>query len=138
MERLKNLDRIKFYAYLFLASAETFVLLYFSFLPSIVTTEPIFWFRPGDMEHLIAYLIYGLLLSGVFSRFSKSKWVTILDAVLIGCAVGVICETIQMFVPTRVADTTDATIDGIGVLIGSFLKTKFLNWISERVKTVFS
>jgi VanZ family protein len=119
----KHSGKIKLYIYFILALVETIVLFYFSFLPSIETVGPVLWLRPGDMEHLAAYLVYGFLLNGLFSCFIKTRKKALLASIAFGCMVGISCEAIQMFVPTRVADIWDVAADGTGVLAGSVLKT---------------
>jgi VanZ family protein len=122
MKMPKRSGKIKLYLYLTLASAETIILFYFSSLPSIETVGPVIWLRPGDIEHLAVYLVYGFLLNGLFSFFSRSWKKSLVASIAFGCMVGISCEAVQMFVPTRVADIGDVVIDGAGVLAGTLLR----------------
>jgi VanZ family protein len=109
-------ERSLFYAFIVLASVETAGLLFFALLPSVVTVETGF-LRPGDLEHLLAYTVYGFLLSGVFYRLPGpgKAWSRTLVA---GCFVGIVFEFIQLFVPTRTADPVDAIVNCTGVFTG--------------------
>jgi VanZ family protein len=125
-------EKMKLYAYFSLAIAETFTLFWFSLLPSVtfVSTGGL---RPGDIEHLAAYLVYGFLWTGFFrffARITKRRVPGILLLViplLIGSAVGATCETLQLFVPGRVADPIDWAIDTLGAFCGAFAASKLKN-----------
>jgi len=117
----------RFYIYLSLAIAETIALVWFSFLPSVGFIGVGAPLRPGDLEHLAAYSVYGFLLSRVFGFLGKGKKIlfTLVLPLMVGSCVGVACETIQLFVPTRVADALDWLIDTLGSLLGAVLASKF-------------
>ncbi len=76
----------KFYVYLLLVVAETFVLLWFSFLPSVDFIRTGFT-RLGDLEHFIAYTVYGFLLHRVFGYFF-SRRESVVFSVAVGSLVG--------------------------------------------------
>jgi len=122
----------RFYIFLSLVIAETITLLWLSFLPSVPAVRTGI-FRLGDLEHLIAYAVYGFLLNRVFSYNSRTKKQQLLFAVIlpfaVGSLVGGVCETIQLFVPTRVADVLDWGIDTFGSLAGAAVISKFKNQI---------
>ena len=101
-----------------LFTAETAFLLYMAVQPS--TSVPGFhlpFFRGGDFEHFLAYLVYGILGYKTFSlRFGPEKGFQ--AALLVCCLFGGITEGIQMFVPTRTADLVDWLVDALGAGTG--------------------
>jgi len=122
----------KFYIFLLLVITETIALLWLSFFPAVPAVRTGI-FRLGDLEHLIAYAVYGFLLNRILSYNNKARKRQLLFAVIlpfaIGSLVGGVCETIQLFVPTRVADVLDWGIDAFGSLAGATLTSKFKNQI---------
>ncbi|MBN2042196.1 MAG: VanZ family protein [Candidatus Aenigmarchaeota archaeon] len=125
----------KFYAYLALALAETLFLLWFSFLPSVPTVRTDF-LRGGDIEHFIAYLVYGLLWGRVFSHIGAGRRKVMIMPILIGFFVGTACESIQLFVPARMADIIDIAVDTAGAAFGawiSFKKIDFKLWYHKNL-----
>lgn len=116
----------KFYFYLLLAAAETIALVWFSFLPSVEFARTGAPLRPGDLEHFVAYGVYGFLLSRLFGHFAgRRKFLfTLILPLAVGSLVGLTCETIQLFVPTRTADALDWAMDALGAFCGAALGTK--------------
>jgi VanZ family protein len=114
----------RFHIYLFLAILETGFLIYFSFLPSVSIARPAFIFRLGDIEHFVAYFVYGFLLNRVFRYYVNSIRKVIILSFVIGVLVGGLNETIQFFVPFREADVTDVIVDGSGSFFGSYVGSK--------------
>ncbi|UCC91569.1 MAG: VanZ family protein [Candidatus Aenigmatarchaeota archaeon] len=113
----------KFYVYLLLAVAETFVLLWFSFLPSVDFVRTGFT-RLGDLEHLMAYTVFGFLLHRVF-RYFFSRKESVIFSVVVGSLVGGICEISQHLLPYRVGDAADWGIDTLGSFLGGLVSSKF-------------
>lgn len=113
----------KFYVFLFLAIAETLLLLWFSFLPGVDLIVTGF-LRVGDLEHFLAYGIYGFLLGNLFRYFTNNKK-AILFSFLVGSAVGGISEGIQLFLPYRAGDAIDLAVDSVGSFFGGYASSKF-------------
>jgi VanZ family protein len=113
----------KFYVYLSLVVLESLALFWFSFAPSVdfVRTGVL---RLGDLEHLIAYTVYGFLLSRVLRYFVKD-WRVVLFSLIIGSFVGGLCEGVQYFLPYRVGDVADWFLDTLGSFIGASISSKF-------------
>jgi hypothetical protein len=131
--KFMNHDK-KFYAYLSLAVAETIALIWFSSIPSAEFVPTGVLLRPGDLEHFIAYSVYGFLWSRVFVNFNEIRGKRenrilfgLILPLLIGSVAGAACETIQLFVPTRVADMLDWAIDAFGSFFGAAIASKFKN-----------
>ena len=113
----------KFYVYLSLVIIETLGILWFSFIPTMdfVDTGVM---RLGDLEHLIAYAVYGFLLQRFFVYFfSKRK--SLILSVMVGSFVGGSSEIIQYMLPYRIGDVIDWIIDSIGCSLGSLTSSKF-------------
>jgi VanZ family protein len=123
---------IKKIIYASLSVIWTTAILYFSIMPApeLPAVGPNL---SGFIQHLTAYLIYGLLLQRTFSRFSVPRRNAIVASVLAGLILGIFTEAIQLFIPNRVADIVDFVADIIGVLIGSVLAayTKNIRLISK-------
>jgi VanZ family protein len=117
-----EIDR-KFCVYLLLAVADTLVLFWFSFLPSVDFVRTGF-LRLGDLEHFIAYTVYGFLLQRVFGCFFSRKE-SVVFSVVIGSLVGGICEVSQHLLPYRVGDAVDWGIDTVGSFLGGLMSSKF-------------
>jgi VanZ family protein len=113
----------KFYVYLSLVIAETLVLLWYSFVPAIDFVRTGFT-RLGDLEHLIAYVVYGFLLQRVLGYFFSRKRSLVLSFV-IGSLVGGFCEIVQYFLPYRTGDAIDWGIDTLGSFLGGIISSKF-------------
>ena len=132
---LRERDRV-FYIYLLLAIAETSVLLWFSFAPSVDFVRTGFM-RLGDLEHLIAYAVYGFLLAKVLGYFARG-WKVVLFSLILGTFVGGFSEAVQHFLPYRVGDVADFFIDSAGTAAGALISSKFkisLNKLKTRVMT---
>ena len=112
-----------------LAIAETLALVWLSLQPSADFLPRVGFLRLGDLEHLAAYVVYGFMWSAFFLTHKKRPGVamTILISLAIGSAVGALCETLQFFVPTRVADPFDWAIDSLGSLCGAAAAVKAKN-----------
>ncbi len=129
----------KFYIYLALFLAETIVLLWFSFIPSFATVETDFM-RGGDVEHFIAYLVYAFIFSRLMINLGHGKRKILLLPILAGFFVGTLCETIQLFVPTRVMDIIDVLVDTAGAMVGSWISLKSIDfklWPNKNLLTRF-
>ena len=127
----------KFYIYLILFLAETVLLIWFSFLPSVPTvrTELL---RGGDLEHFIAYMVYAFLFSRLMIIAQKGRRKIILLPILVGLFMGTLCETIQFFVPARVMDIIDVLVDTAGGVAGSLISLKSINfnlWLNKNLIT---
>ena len=100
----------------FLAILESFALIFFSLLPASLVPATGLAPPAWPIEHFLAYFAYGILLSGAF--IAKSK-MTLLTALIIGAGMGLLTETIQLFVPTRFFDISDWLADLAGVAGGA-------------------
>lgn len=115
------------YFYLSLLIIETVALFWFSFLPFVDLVDTGGLLRPGDFEHMLAYVVYGFLVSRVLGYYMRGleRWKVVLASVLIGSLVGGLCEGIQLFVPTRAGDVIDCLIDTMGSFAGALLSSRF-------------
>lgn len=119
-----ELDR-KFYVYFFLVVVETFVLLWFSFLPAVdFVRTGLPFLRLGDLEHLTAYVVYGFLLGRVL-RYLTKGWKVVVFSLIVGSFVGGLCEISQHLLPYRTGDVIDWGVDTLGSFVGGFLSSKF-------------
>jgi len=121
-----NLSKKTIYVYLLVL--ETAALFWFSLTPPIVMIKTGL-FRTGDIEHFIAYSVYGFLwLKSLYiwkgKKFEGKKRL-ILFSVLMGSAIGGLLEVMQYFVPYRTADMLDWAVDAIGSLAGALPASKF-------------
>ncbi len=126
---------------LFLALAETIFLVWFSFLPSVSVVTPEVLLRPGDLEHVAAYAVYGFLWAKVLGHYwtdaRKRALLALLLPAAIGSLVGGGCEFIQMFVPTRTADVMDWLADTLGSLLGALVAVKIEAVFTSKLKALF-
>ncbi|HJW96814.1 MAG TPA: VanZ family protein [archaeon] len=98
----------------FLFVAESAFLFYMALQPSsAVPTFGFPFFRNGDLEHFLAYLVYGILGYKTFSMKCSPKKSLTLSLSFCMLFAG-FTEGIQAFVPTRVADPADWIVDSIG------------------------
>ena len=113
----------KFYVYLVLVVAETVAIFWFSFLPAVDFVETGV-LRVGDLEHFIAYGVYGFLLSRVLRYFVKG-WKVVLISIVVGSVVGGLSEGVQFVLPYRVGDAVDWGVDTFGCFVGAMVGVKF-------------
>jgi len=86
------------------------------------------------LYHCIAYFGFGLTLSRAISRNNYINFIAGFKKILlIGFAFAAFDEAHQIFIPTRSADILDATADGVGVLVATFVYFVFLRWNQRRV-----
>jgi VanZ family protein len=73
--------------------------------------------------HFVEYLIYGFLLLNAFSSKTniKIKYFTIIVLIIV---FPIIDEYFQSFIPGRDADVFDGLADGMGSIIGVWLRSK--------------
>lgn len=107
-----------------LFAAETMFLFYMALQPGYaIPAVRIPFLRGGDLEHFIAYLVYGFLAFRTFSmRFQKRE--SILVSVAWTMLFAGLTEGMQGFVPTRFADPADWLVDVMGSLVGIYAYTK--------------
>ena len=115
----------KKHVYYFLLLLESLILIYMSLQPSYyVPTIPGFLiFRSGDIEHLIAYIIYGFLMERSLLNMGVKKHRYML-AIFLASAFAAGTELIQALVPNRFPDFIDWLIDSIGIVFGVFICKK--------------
>lgn len=103
--------------FILLLIAESITLLYLSTVPYLesIPISQLVFLRPGDLEHSIAYLIYGFLAFSSF-RFGK-KWYL---AGIIASFFGILNEAIQAFTPGRVADPIDILNNSMFGFLGAY------------------
>lgn len=120
----------RFEAYAILFILETAFLFWFSLLHFV---EPISVpvLRLGDLEHFLAYGLYGFLGSRV-ARYYVKGWKVFLFGLVVGVAVGGITEGLQYFVPGRTGDAMDWAVDAIGSLAGAAAAFRFKTLSSNR------
>ncbi|MBL7160559.1 MAG: VanZ family protein [Candidatus Aenigmarchaeota archaeon] len=93
---------------------ETIFLIAFSILPATVVPPTGLPSASGiSIEHLLAYLIYGILLTLAF-RSRKS-------VLLAGVGMSLFTESIQLFAPTRFFDPLDLFANILGIAVGAGL-----------------
>jgi len=95
---------------------ESAVILFFSF--QSIAVMPAGPLRTGDIEHLVAYFVYGSLL--YLSALKPGKR-ALLAALLTGSLFGLLNEIIQGFLPYRSMDFFDWIIDTAGTGLGALL-----------------
>lgn len=113
----------RFYLFLSLLIAETFVIFWFSFAPSVDFVQTGI-FRPGDFEHFIAYSFYGFFLFAVLRRFTGRKG-ALFFSIILGSVVGGMSEGVQFLLPYRIGDVIDLAFDACGSSAGACLGSKF-------------
>ena len=100
--------------------AEAAFLLYMAFQPSTsVPTLGFPFFRNGDLEHFLAYLVFGILGYMTFSLKYGPRDSLLVSLALCSLYAG-LTEGVQMYVPTRVADPLDWVVDSIGSIVGIY------------------
>ncbi|MEP0987357.1 VanZ family protein [Ekhidna sp.] len=112
----------------------------FTILIGVMAVYVMFFLRLGAPErsHLIEYSILAIFIHSALQERTKVQGVQklkqALGAFLITFSIGVIDESIQLFLPNRVFDPQDILFNGIVTFfaIGTSL---LLNWIRERVKS---
>jgi len=105
-------------------AAESIFLIYMALQPGYaVPTFHFPFFRGGDMEHFLAYLVYGILGYGTLSpRLGQGAG---LAASLAFCGLFAgLTEGMQAFVPTRFADPVDWAVDVLGSSAGILASRK--------------
>lgn len=104
--------------------AESVFLFYMSLQPGYaVPSFHIPFFRPGDMEHFLAYLVYGFLGYKTFSLKCSPQESLMISLVVCGLFGG-FTEGIQAYVPTRFAYPLDWLVDVMGSFAGIFISTR--------------
>lgn len=113
-------------SYLFpvLFAAESAFLLYMALQPGYAIPSFHFpFFRGGDLEHFLAYLVYGFLGYRTFSlKFIPRQ--SLLISLAFCAMFGALTEGLQAFVPTRFADPMDWLVDAIGSSAGALSSRK--------------
>jgi len=122
----------KFWIFFSLAALETIILFWFSVLSSVGTIETGFM-RLGDLEHFIAYAVYGFLLNQVAGYYMNRRRALIVS-VLIGSFVGGLSESIQHFIPYRTGDVLDWAADTIGSFAGALVSSGFKPFFINKLK----
>jgi VanZ family protein len=114
MERNKSLFTVLF-------AAESLFLVYMALQPGYaVPTFHMPFLRGGDLEHFLAYLIYGFLAFRTFGQRLAGRRLAL--AALGWCMLFAgFTEGLQAFVPTRFADPADWVVDVMGSGVGILL-----------------
>jgi VanZ family protein len=104
--------------------AESVFLFCMSFQPGYaVPSFHIPFFRPGDLEHFLTYLVYGFLGYKTFSlKYSPRK--SLMISLVVCGLFGGFTEAMQAFVPSRFADPLDWLVDVTGSFVGIFISTR--------------
>ncbi len=104
--------------YVLLFAAESIFLVYMALQPGYaVPTLHIPFLRPGDLEHFLAYLVYGLLAYGTFGQRLGGRKLVIMTLGWCMIFAG-FTEWLQVLVPTRFADPADWLVDAMGSVTG--------------------
>lgn len=106
---------------LILLLVETITLLYLAVLPygiSFIEPVGIRYLRPSDIEHTIAFAVWGVLFVLTFNNSIPNKRNLYLLGIIGAALLGIWCETLQFFIPTRWADLFDVYFDGLGGFLG--------------------
>ena len=67
--------------------------------------------------HFIEYFIVGLSIAYFFQTIEKNIWL----GALISCCIGIIDETVKIFLPTREWGSVDLVKDFLGVLLATLI-----------------
>lgn len=108
---------------LVLVLAETVFILWLSVVPAFGVVEAGF-FRPGDLEHVLAYAVYSFLVF-LLSRHFTSGRKLFLFSFMAGSLLGGVSEILQLTVPYRSGELLDFSVNVAGSLAGSLLGWKF-------------
>jgi hypothetical protein len=100
---------------------ESIVLVYFSLQTGEAVGQVSYlYFNSATLGHFIAYLVYGGLLTRMFSGNGKAPYL----AVIVGAAFGLLNEMIQSGVPGRSMSMIDVAVNAAGALVGSFVSAR--------------
>lgn len=123
------MNETKLYITSILFFLETILLVYFS-IQVFPVGGPTAGINLSYLNHVVAYLVYGLLGERMLSytRFRNHRRHL---AFLIAVAVGGINEVLQAFVPGRVTDVLDLAYDGLGAFIGIYV----LGFVKNRLSS---
>ena len=105
--------------YLTLLVMESAVLLWSAVQPGgTLPTLPGVILRQGDLEHFVAYAVYGFLMERAMNGFGMGRN-RYLYAIAAAGLFAAGTEALQMLVPSRSADVLDWTIDMAGIALGT-------------------
>lgn len=111
-----------------LALAESALLILLSFLPASTVPVSGAGATRGELEHFLAYTLYGFLAGGALTlRKNALLW-----ALVAGAGMGLLTEAIQLFVPTRFFDLNDLALDILGAAEGGILSTLLIRGLRPR------
>ena len=104
-----------------LFTIDSVLLLYLAILPAaVLPSTGLALPRVGDLEHYLAYLVWGGLLSFLaLTRERKFKGLALV--LLLGLNFTFVTELVQYLIPTRNFDFIDWGIDMLGVLTSSVI-----------------
>jgi VanZ family protein len=89
--------------------------------PFFLFAPPARWVRTDVMVNIVAYVPFGLFVALLHRGASPARrigW-----GVVVGVAMSFAMESLQMYIPPRVASANDLVTNGIGALVGSVLAT---------------
>ena len=109
--KLEVMRRVRIPVFKLAVTVESALLLYFSLVSTIPVTG-IPGPRAGDGDHYLAYLLYGLLLIGVYHQKGR-KW--LYPVLLVGANFAFLTEALQLLVPERVFDPLDWVANMLGI-----------------------
>lgn len=99
---------------------------------------PRYWTGFDLMVNVVAYIPFGLLASRAITRRLghtglSALWGFVL-ATLAGCALSVILESLQTYLPSRRPSVLDVTANTLGSIVGAFFASAYSQSIASRVR----
>lgn len=89
--------------------------------PFFLFAPPARWMRGDIMLNVVAYVPFGLFVALLHRGVSPTR--RIVSALAIGAAMSFAMESLQMYVPPRIASAYDLVTNSIGALAGALLAT---------------
>lgn len=90
----------------------------------------------SERSHLIEYSVLAIFIYQAFTERYKNdlkSFKAAFFAAVLGCSIGILDETMQLFIPDRVFDTNDILFNCLAVL-GAIGSSMFLQWVRIRIK----
>jgi VanZ family protein len=89
---------------------------------------PRWWTWFDLVSNLLGYLPLGALIFGALVRVGTRSWLALTLAFLAGTLLSLTMETLQNFLPHRVASNVDLALNAVGTLLGAALGL----WVHQR------
>jgi VanZ family protein len=96
-----------------------------------ISEWPRYWSKFDAVVNILGYMPFGSLI--VFSLYPKvSRVWSILIAIICGCAMSLLMESVQYFLPSRVTSLLDLITNAAGSVLGALLGGLLLSLILEN------